>query len=221
VTLAPVRPLLAVSVALIVSVCFLGFIGINYFFSYHEQEPFNYDILRNGDVIFIMGRTLNSSFLSFAHSVRDATDSGDVFSHVGIVRKSGDLPYVIHASPEARAMKFEPAGDFLSRSAGRVGVYRAKDGFAETASLEALRYYEQGREFDSLFDMSDDYKVYCTELIWLVYKKAGVDLLGSRDSLYDSALYGKVILPMDLRRSENLVMALEITFERMKERFAR
>ena len=160
---------------------------------------------QNGDLIFIRGRTWRSWFVRFF----DAED----FSHVGIVRFVDGVPKVVHVAPEADMVRIESVGDFLSSNIDHVSVYRLKDRrFSETASMEALGYFERGISFDHRFDIFCNDKLYCTELVWLVYKRAGVDLgEGEADFLYDSVPFGKVLLPGRLSKSRRLIKVDEDT----------
>ena len=152
--------------------------------------------LQNGDIVFIRARTWRSFVMRAA--------DGD-FSHVGIVRFAEGVyagPCVIHAKPEAKTVKMEPAADFFS-GAEHAAAYRPRGRrAAEAASLEALGYFERRTPFYKQFDISDEARLYCTELVWLAYKRAGLDLgEGSEDFLSGVPMYGKVLLPSRLSGS--------------------
>ncbi|MDR3322491.1 MAG: hypothetical protein LBS93_08580 [Synergistaceae bacterium] len=183
--------------------------GAGFFFELHARTASDCcEELRNGDVVFVEGRTWRSSLVRLARLVhpRGGWDSSG-FSHVGIVRMFCGLPCVIHASPEDGIVKLESAEDFLATARiGGSGVYRlrAGGGAAEAASSAAWEYFARGCAFDRRFDMSTEDEIYCTELIWLAYRRAGVDL-AKGIAFYDSSLYGRVMLPADLSRSRLLV----------------
>ncbi|MDR1873947.1 MAG: hypothetical protein LBQ90_02885, partial [Synergistaceae bacterium] len=99
-----------------------------------EREPFGgaFDF-RNGDVVFIRGRTWRSFLVRF-------TEASNDFSHVGIVCIVDGFPYVVHATPEAETVRLERAEDFLSpANVDRAAVYRLdREALrAEAASREA------------------------------------------------------------------------------------
>jgi hypothetical protein len=152
--------------------------------------------LQNGDIVFIRARTWRSF-------VMRATDGE--FSHVGIVRLVGGAPYVVHADPDGEAVEMEPAADFFS-GVERAAAYRPREGrAADSASREAVGYFERKTLFDRQFDISDGERVYCTELVWLAYKRAGFNLgEGTEDFLSDVPIYGKVLLPSRLSGSLHL-----------------
>ena len=167
----------------------------------NDTLPVGNVAFQNGDLVFIRGRTWRSWIVRFF----DITDD---YSHVGIVRFVDGVPKIIHAAPETETVQFESAEEFLSTSkADKAGVYRLKNNrYAEAASMEALGYFERGVSFDHRFDTLHSEALYCTELVWLAYKHAGIDLgKGEADFLYDSTPYGKVLLPGRLSKSEHLV----------------
>lgn len=151
--------------------------------------------LQNGDVVFIRART----WRSFAVRAVDGC-----FSHVGLVRVAGGVPYVVHASPEGESVRMDLAEDFFS-PADHAALYRPRDRrAAESASREALGYFERSTPFDRRFDISDDARLYCTELVWRAYKRVGLDLSGGTDFLSGVPVYGLVLLPEGLRGSAGL-----------------
>jgi hypothetical protein len=164
--------------------------------------------LRDGDLVFVRGRSWRSWL------VRTAGEPED-FSHVGIVVTEGGKPRVLHAKPNAETVQIESVDDFLSASrVGRAGVYRVKSdgGEGKIASAEALGYFEDRKPFDGQFDISNGDRLYCTELVWLAYKRAGIDLgLGDPNFLFDSKLYGKVLLPFRLSESACLAKVADIS----------
>ncbi|MDR2175041.1 MAG: hypothetical protein LBO82_03780 [Synergistaceae bacterium] len=157
---------------------------------------------QNGDLVFIRGKTWRSFFVTFAEV--KAND----FSHVGIIRIADGTPYVIHAAPERETVKIESIDIFLSpANADHVGLYRLanRPHLAERAAGEAWRYFKEKVPFDHQFDISDEKKLYCTELVWLAYKHVGVNLDEMDGNfLRDVPIYGKVLLPTRLSESRLL-----------------
>ena len=128
--------------------------------------------LRDGDLVFVRGRSLRSCLVRMTGAPED-------FSHVGIVVTEGGKPGVLHAKPNAKTLQIESIDDFLSPSrVDYAEVYRVKPAGekGKIASAEALSCFWNGKEFDGQFDISNDDKLYCTELVWLAYKRAGIDL---------------------------------------------
>jgi len=175
-------------------------------------EPFKFtpERFENGDIILVNGKSWRSKALLFFFS------RPDDFSHSGMVRWSGGLPWVIHASPESERVEMEPLQEFLSPfEIEKAEVYRLKGNTraAERAGRAAWGYFLEERPFDDLFDNRDEKAMYCTELIWKACETAGVDLFGGKRSSYFSPVpfYGNVLFPSALIRSPLLekVMTLD------------
>ena len=132
-----------------------------------------YDI-QNGDIVFQGGNGTQ------AKAVKAATRSP--WSHVGIVYFNQGKPWVIEA---VQPVKKTPLAHFIARNPRAFYAMRLKDAHqhinAET-TLKAQEYSKQliGKNYDSYFQWSDD-RVYCSELVWKIYKNAiGIELCKPR-----------------------------------------
>lgn len=165
--------------------------------------------LESGDIIFRRGISLESRAII-------SLDGDFGYSHAGIIRKTGSRLEVIHASyaEEGQTQEIiinEPIEKFLKPSSSSAAVvYRlnAQDKILPLIALaEAERFLNERISFDKDFDVETADKIYCTELIWLSFKKAGVDLTAGR---FDRVPYllGKpdkdYILPSSLLNSSQL-----------------
>jgi hypothetical protein len=165
--------------------------------------------LESGDIIFRRGVSLESRAII-------AMDGDFGYSHAGIIRKTGSRIEVIHASyaEEGQTQEIiinEPVGKFLKpSSASSVAVYRlnAPDKSLPLIALsEAERFLNAKISFDKDFDLATADRIYCTELIWLSFKKAGIDLTAGR---FDRVPYllgnpnKDYILPSSLLNSSQL-----------------
>jgi len=121
--------------------------------------------LKDGDVICRMGDRVWSTLIG------NMSQDTRRFSHLGIVRIRDDSIVVINAECLTRgrseSVNETPLADFLAL-ARSVGVYRAKFIDGSMISDKAMEYL--GRPFDWDFDLSDESKIYCTELLYLVIK---------------------------------------------------
>jgi len=132
--------------------------------------------LKNGDIIF------HDSTSSQSKAIKLATKSD--YSHVGIIYREGEETYVYEAS---RTVRLTPLDQWINRGAGgHFVVKRLKDTTPLTKKgLEAMK--EVGEKFinhpyDVLFSWSDK-KIYCSELVWKIYKRALNIELGSLQKL--------------------------------------
>lgn len=140
-------------------------------------------ISKAGDLIFRRIDSGGSTFVLLA-------DSKPEYSHVGIVWKSQNETYVIHVVPSEDSspsyVKITSVEDYI-RPATSVAVYRLKNADDKSVQNAAeVAYRLIGKvSFDMDFDLSTDSRQYCTELIWKIYKKIGVDLVdGQFDTVH-------------------------------------
>ncbi len=132
---------------------------------------------REGDIVF------QTSLSSQSRAIQIATRSP--YSHMGIVLFRKGEPYVFEA---VQPVKYTPLKAWLAR--GKGGLYVVKrtrrplDG-AALATFHRLAQRYEGKPYDPTFEWSDD-RMYCSELVWKLYKAAGIELaplarLGSFD----------------------------------------
>ncbi|MCQ2198616.1 MAG: hypothetical protein MJZ19_02710 [Paludibacteraceae bacterium] len=160
------------------------------------------DSIRNGDLVFRLGRSVESRFVK-------STGEQCGFSHVGIMVWFGDTLKVVHAVPEENkndSMVCENIESFLCEDrAQRTGFFKVvcNDSLASCAAEYGLRKFNEGCMFDHDYDLDNDDKLYCTEFVWRAYKEAGVDIsMGSRTEI--ATLFvksGEVISPQDLMKA--------------------
>lgn len=126
-------------------------------------------IVREGDLIF------QTSVSRQSLAIKIATKSD--YTHCGIVlRKNGKLQ-VFEA---ARSVTWTPLETWVKRGVERHYVLmRLKNPQALTPEALAAIYVTTqafaGKKYDLLFEWTDD-KMYCSELVWKLYKRAGIEL---------------------------------------------
>jgi hypothetical protein len=134
--------------------------------------------VQTGDLVLRRGRSLVSRAVLLS-DVRGA------YSHVGVALRRGDSVWVVHVAPATQTDRGmvvrEPLAVYLGADrAAAAGLYRS-DALAGAMrdSLEAvLRDYARRRlPFDDDFDLDTPARLYCTELVWLAYRHAGLELL--------------------------------------------
>lgn len=171
-------------------------------------------LLNSGDIIFRRGT-------SFVSMLVLNLDKRSPYSHTGIIKLVGDEIFVVHAVPSEEAgekdlTKIDPLNKFLRKDrATAIAVYRfIEDAITpDEASAFAYRHGLLGTEFDGSFDLSDDSKLYCTELIWKAYLDSGIDLIeGQFDQLEIPFSKGHYILPGTLLESKKLKQIFSINF---------
>lgn len=162
-----------------------------------------YGLMRNGDLAFRCGGGV------FSRVVTAAGDGG-VYSHVGVLVKNGGKWMVVHAVPGEKEfngdfarVKVESAGKFFAPDRAFRGCL-VHTGLADSLRLAALcstalRYARDSVRFDGFYDLADSAEVYCTEMVWRLYRRAGIDLSeGRRRHVNMIGLHSECILPEHL-----------------------
>lgn len=163
--------------------------------------------IRNGDIIFRKASGLGSQYIM-------SVDNESDYSHTGIVHKVGNRITIIHSAPEqtlsAAGTREEPIESFL-HNVPLAAIYRLREdsnGLADRTVSVAKTFI--GVPFDVSLDMADARSLYCTELVWLSYKEAGIDLLDGHYDNLNVPILGKgvYILPSSLVNSRWLYQVL-------------
>ena len=180
------------------------------------QKPQN-NSFQEGDLIFQV------SLSSQSKAIQLATHSK--YSHMGVILKKGNEFYVFEA---IQPVTFTPLKKWIERGENNhFVVKRLKNGqkiLSEDKILEMKNIGKEylGKNYDIYFGWSDE-RIYCSELVWKIYKKALNIEIGKLSRLKDFDLshaevknklkerYGnnipldeKVISPKDMFESEVL-----------------
>lgn len=159
--------------------------------------------LADGDLVFRTGRDIMSRLiLSQGDSSR--------FSHVGVILRRGSGVVVVHALPQdghsPGGVLVEPISVFASSdNASDIGFYRVKG--VNANSRNNIREYvlrQVGKPFDDAFLLSEDEKLYCTELVLKAFAAAGNRVATSVPRIQIMLLAEPVMPPDYLRQSSQL-----------------
>lgn len=182
------------------------------------------DKIQDADIIF------QTSQSPQCEAVRIATNSK--FSHCGIIYNIDGKWFVYEA---VQPVKLTPLEDWIQHGKdNKYVVKRLKNAekVLTPAVLEKMKNYSQqfdGKEYDAYFEWTDN-RIYCSELVWKIYKNAaGIELSKLRElkdfNLTDARVqkilkerYGndipleeKVVAPSDLVNS-NLLKTIIDTY---------
>jgi hypothetical protein len=128
--------------------------------------------LRDGDIIFHTSRSAQSA------AIQRATHSR--WSHMGVIFIRGGRPYVYEAIATVR---YTPLASWTARGdGGRFVLKRLKRGMTaeQVAKLRRAARSYAGKPYDLYFEWSDQ-RIYCSELIWKMYRDAlGIELGGQQ-----------------------------------------
>jgi uncharacterized protein YycO len=130
--------------------------------------------LRDGDIIFHTSRSAQSV------AIQRATHSP--WSHMGVIIHRDGKPYVFEAIATVR---YTPLERWTARGdRGRYVVKRLKSGLTapQVAKLRRAAGTHAGKPYDLYFEWSDE-RIYCSELVWKMYRESlGIEV-GGRQKL--------------------------------------
>ncbi|MDR0619459.1 MAG: hypothetical protein LBG17_06135 [Bacteroidales bacterium] len=164
-----------------------------------------------GDIIFRRGYGLKSRAIL-------NVDTSSAYSHCGIVVLTEDKgsASVIHITPGERnkdenvdKIKIESIADFWRNDKAKHGaVYRLKNNrWGENAAQEAFRLLEKCILFDHDYQLQDTCTMYCTELVYQAYLKAGKDITFGKRSVLNVPMYsGTYIFPSDIYTNDDFMV---------------
>lgn len=132
---------------------------------------FKKDDLQDGDIVF------HTSKSSQSKAIQKATNS--IYSHVGIVYIKNNKVYILEA---IQPVKLTPIEAWIKRGQNnKYVVKRLKNSEKILTNQAKNRIKEEGNKFlgkdyDLFFEWSDD-RIYCSELVWKIYKRAlGIEI---------------------------------------------
>ena len=131
-----------------------------------SRTPQAQDQFQTGDIIF------QSSKSGQSYAVQLATHSK--YSHVGMIVKLGGKTYVYEA---VQPVKYTPLLTWIGHGDGRhyvvkrlkPTVHKFQEEDFEKIISAGEKY--KGKNYDLYFEWSDE-KIYCSELIWKIYREA-------------------------------------------------
>jgi hypothetical protein len=139
---------------------------------------------RDGDLVFHTSRSSQSL------AIQRATHSP--YSHVGLILHRDGQPFVYEAIATVR---YTPFAKWTARGdGGKYVVKRLKSGLtaAQAKKLRASTAAFAGKPYDLYFEWSND-RIYCSELVWKMYRDAADIELGTRQKLREFDLADPVV----------------------------
>ena len=164
-----------------------------------DYDSYDFNELETGDILFCRGKSIKSSLVILFN--RGTTK----YSHCGVIYKKKTIYYIIHATPtpvdhkNGRVVKERLEDFFSSNNVTIFSVYRMDSDHRNYIGKSfpfLMSYLKRKIIFDDDFDLKNR-KLYCTELIWRIYKDAGLQLICHSD-------YNEIIYPSDLLKSKYL-----------------
>ena len=144
-------------------------------------------LLKSGDIIFQTSRSTQSK------AVQLATRSE--YSHMGIVYIKNDEVFVYEA---VQPVKLTPLKQWIKRGEKQKFVVKRLKNADEVLTSANLTKMQQvgekylGKDYDLFFEWSDK-RIYCSELVWKIYKEALNIEVGKVQALKDFDLSNVVV----------------------------
>ena len=123
-------------------------------------------VFQDGDIIFQESQSSQSQALRLAMNSR--------YTHMGLIVLEDGVPFVYEA---VGPVKLTPLEEWTDRGIGGLYVVKRLSDAEERLTREALQELRAagekyaGRPYDLQFKWSDD-RIYCSELVWKMYKTA-------------------------------------------------
>ena len=166
-----------------------------------QNENYANDKLKNGDIIFQTSKSSQSKAIQLATNSK--------YSHMGIIYENDGKYFVYEA---VQPVKLTPLQEWINR--GENGHYVVKrlansDIILTDEVITEMKIYGErftGKSYDIYFEWSDD-KIYCSELVWKIYKEAVNIEIGKLERLSDFDLTDEIVRSkMKERYGENIPM---------------
>lgn len=155
--------------------------------------------VQNGDLIF------QTSLSQQSKAIQLATQSK--YSHCGLIFKKGNDFFVFEA---VQPVKLTPLDQWIARGKeGKFVIKRLKNArkVLTSATLDrmlAIGNQFKGKSYDLTFEWSDD-KIYCSELIWKIYKRTTGLEIGKLQKLRDFNLSDPAVQSIMKKRYGNRI----------------
>ncbi|MBN2613070.1 MAG: YiiX family permuted papain-like enzyme [Bacteroidales bacterium] len=144
-------------------------------------------LLQDGDLIFQTSQSSQSKAIQLATKSK--------YSHMGMIYTKGNKTYVVEA---VQPVKLTPIEEWVKK--GKNGYYivkrlrKADKILTQEVKLKMRLIGENylGKDYDQYFEWSDK-RIYCSELIWKIYKEAANIEIGELQKLRDFDLSNKIV----------------------------
>ncbi|MCK9414531.1 MAG: hypothetical protein M0Q53_19670 [Prolixibacteraceae bacterium] len=151
------------------------------------------DKIEDFDIILSKGQSAQSKLISL---IKFSTED---YSHIGIIVKDGGKVFVLHSTPDGtqlNGIRYDDLQTFINLSSvSDLIVLRYKElsfDFRQKLRMEFDRFKTIQAPFDYDFNNKENTKIYCSELVWLIFKN--VRLLETRDFNLAKPIYPKFFL---------------------------
>lgn len=156
---------------------------------------------QNGDIIFQTSKSSQSKAIQLATNSK--------YSHMGIIYENNGQFFVYEA---VQPVKLTPLKEWINRGENGHYVIKRLENAKTILTPETLSKMKQvgdkykGKSYDIYFEWSDD-KIYCSELVWKMYKETTGIEIGKLEQLSDFDLSNDIVkAKMKERYGDNIPM---------------
>ncbi len=164
--------------------------------------------IKPGDLAFRRGEGIVSDVVLF-------NDADGLYSHIGIVVSHNDTLKVVHAVPgenDSRGdfdrVKIDLLADFFAPERalrGEIKRMEMTDSLRHAISTAAISKAAAKVKFDHNYNLADTSKLYCTELVQLIFSNSGIDLAEERITpISCPGLSRDYLMPSDIYKNRKL-----------------
>ena len=157
--------------------------------------------IQNGDIIFQTSKSSQSKAIQLATNSK--------YSHMGIIYEIDGQLFVYEA---VQPVKLTLLNEWINRGENGHYVIKRLKNSGKILTQETLTKMKQvgekfkGKNYDLYFEWSDD-KIYCSELVWKIYKEGADIEIGELEELSSFDLKNKIVQQkMKERYGENIPM---------------
>ncbi|WP_291870432.1 YiiX family permuted papain-like enzyme [Maribacter sp.] len=143
--------------------------------------------IKNGDIIFQTSKSSQSKAIQLATNSK--------YSHVGIIYKYDNSFFVYEA---VQPVKLTPIVQWINRGIDKHYVVKRLKNSEEVLTPKIIKNMKlygntfKGKNYDLYFEWSNE-KMYCSELVWKIYKEnTGIEI-GELEKLSDFDLSNKIV----------------------------
>lgn len=152
-------------------------------------------LIQDGDIIFQNSKSSQSKAIELATKSK--------YTHMGIIFKKSDGKYYVYEA--VQPVKFTPLKKWIERGNGSHFVIKRLNQpitilNKKNLKQEALKYL--GKNYDIYFEFSDE-KMYCSELVWKIYKNTLNIEIGKIKKLKDFDLSSDKVKSLMQKRYKN------------------
>jgi uncharacterized protein YycO len=199
------RKTILIIIAILVFVVFVASLIIGLLLM--EEEDKHIDLehleqrLQNGDIIFQTSTSAQSKAIQLATKSK--------YSHMGMIYKKSGITYVFEA---VQPVKLTPIAEWVERGKRNHFVVKRLNNTEQVLTPSVQKEMKQlaerylGKNYDIYFEWSDE-RIYCSELVWKIYKQATGIEVGKLEQLKDFDLTSDAVKQkLNERYGENIPM---------------